>query len=216
MRAHAVNPVRAVLAAALLLGASSAYSEMYRWIDHNGSITYSNQLPTDRAGVRELTVVEDTTPKVSPSEQRTRDILEAERQGTPSATRELLAPGAAEMLQETSPRATREVDSAATPRITISPTHPEAVRDPCLRSADPKCYEKNRDAYVPYRGYSPSAVRAGREAQPPIAVGASSTAAAGGTIAGGAAAPPPKLAPPKSSTYALPPGSAPPVEARKP
>jgi hypothetical protein len=56
----------------------------------------------------------------------------------------------------------------------------EAVRDPCLRSADPKCHERNKDRYHPYLGYS-----AGGTASPPVsAVGASSGAGAGGAVGG--------------------------------
>ena len=57
---------------------------------------------------------------------------------------------------------------------------PEAVQDPCLRSADPQCYQRNRDKYHPYMGYAPSATRA------PVtgAVGASISPAGGGAVGG--------------------------------
>jgi hypothetical protein len=186
----------AALAATLLTTASAAGAQMYRWIDEQGSVTYSNQLPPPDAKVREVTPIDDGSRQVSPSEKRTLEILDAEqeRQKGRSAAREpSLAPG------------TLPADAAGaidvTPTIGIAPTQPEAVRDPCLRSADPKCIEKNRAAYVPYRGYSPSA----STMTPALPVGAGSGAGAGGSVGGGSG--PVKLTAPKSSTYALPPGS---------
>ena len=51
----------------------------------------------------------------------------------------------------------------------------DAVQDPCLRSSDPQCHEKNRDKYHPYLGYAPGAGRA-------APVGATSAAPAGGVV----------------------------------
>lgn len=104
---------------------------------------------------------------------------------------------------ETSARA--KSDAPRKPRTTAR--LPEAVQDPCLRSSDPKCYEKHKDDYVPYRGYAPSVARENGADAP--ATGATSGAPGGGAIQGGsvpktAAG---KLTPPKSSDYALPPGS---------
>jgi hypothetical protein len=102
-------------------------------------------------------------------------------------------------------------DASRKPRLKAN--LPEAVQDPCLRSSDPKCYEKQKNAYVPYRGYSPSTAQdiATDSAAPVTPVGATSGAPAGGAVQGGSKA---KLTPPKASDYALPPGSE--ASSRKP
>jgi hypothetical protein len=98
------------------------------------------------------------------------------------------------------------VSDAQNPRgalARVNPNLPEAVQDPCLRSSDPKCYEKNKNAYVPFRVYSPSAAEA-RESGVIAPVGATSSAAASGSVGGGATGP---IKAPKASDYAVPPGS---------
>ena len=53
---------------------------------------------------------------------------------------------------------------------------PVTVRDPCLLSADPRCYEVNAANYDPYLGYAPA-----RAAIPPAPVGAARNEAGGAT-----------------------------------
>ena len=53
----------------------------------------------------------------------------------------------------------------------------EAARDPCLRSSDPKCYERHKDHYHPYLGYIPGPTQTVAPA-----MGATNAAAAGGTV----------------------------------
>jgi hypothetical protein len=165
------------LAAALLAAVPAAHSQMYRWTDAQGSVTYSNQLPSDMGIVKDLTVVLENPGGGIPDSGKPANNLPRVEQST-------LPPLA-------------EPPQASPPRIAVSPNAPEAVRDPCLRSADPKCIERNKAAYVPGRGYAGSA-----------AVGATPSAGAAGAIAGAYPAPT-KLTPPKSSVYALPPGSEP-------
>jgi len=55
----------------------------------------------------------------------------------------------------------------------------EAARDPCLRSSDPKCYERHKDHYHPYLGYMPGATQSAT-----AAVGATSAVTAGGAVGG--------------------------------
>ena len=162
--------LRAALAAAFA-AAPAAHSQMYRWIDAHGSVVYSNQLPSSTSVVRDLTVVLENPDK------RASELPRIEvQQGSGSLPLPVEPP-------------------QSSPRIAISPNAPEAVRDPCLRSSDPKCYERNKAAYVPGRGYAPAAV------------GATASAGAGGTLSGGSPTPPAKVEPPKASAYALPPGN---------
>jgi hypothetical protein len=211
MRAHIYGTVRIALAAITLAAAPAAHSQMYRWTDAQGSVTYSNQPPTDKAGITDLSVIPDIPNTVSTPEKRTGEAAGSEQQRPASAGKaappESPRTATRDALEEFNRSATTgsatgtdgPPTAAPAPRISISPTAPEAVRDPCLRSGNPKCYDRNPAAYVPYRGYSPSAASIG-------ATGVS----AGGTLAGGSPAPGPgKITAPKSSTYALPPGSEP-------
>jgi hypothetical protein len=197
--------------AVLLATAPVANSQMYRWTDANGTVMFSDKPPPAADVAKDLTVVLDAPGTISSPEKR--GAATAEPQRSPRVTVNHAAPppaeaprGATADVLETFNRAAPAPASepaAPPPRASVSPNAPEAVRDPCLRSADPKCYERNRNAYVPYLGYSPSAAR-------DAAVGATSNAGAGGTLAGGSPAPGPgKITPPKSSVYALPPGSEP-------
>lgn len=192
MNARTLISLSVAFAAMLSTAPAAATSGMYRWVDAQGSVHYSNQPPPENA--RELTLIDDATNTISSSEKRTREILQLERQGNPP--RDSSANGVATI--EIAPSQGATIDSGAA-RSGVWAPQPEAVRDPCLRSSDPKCYERNRAAYVPYRGYTPGGASA-------VAVGASSSAGAGGTLAGGAPAPV-KLTPPPASAYALPPGS---------
>jgi hypothetical protein len=177
--------LRAALAAALLAAVPAAHAQMYRWLDANGSVTFSNQLPSDLSAVRDLTVVLENPSGALPNQQY---AAEAPRASVvaPPASGELPPPG----------------ESRTSARVTAAPGLTEATRDPCLISADPKCIEKNKAAYVPGRGYSPGSV----------AVGSTSSASAGGAVGGGG---PPKLTAPKASAYALPPGSEAPTSAKR-
>jgi hypothetical protein len=169
------TPLHTTLQVALvaaLAAAPAAHSQMYRWIDAHGSVTFSNQLPSDTRAVKDLTVVLENADK------RANDLARIDVQPG----------GAAGAAPQAEP-------PQSSPRIAVSPTAPEAVRDPCLRSSDPKCIERNKAAYVPGRGYSPAAV------------GATSSTGAGGTLAGGSPTPPARVEPPKASAYALPPGN---------
>jgi hypothetical protein len=227
MRNHAYRTKKWASAfAAIAIGgatfaaAPAAHSQIYRWVDAEGSATYSNKPPTEPASAREVTVIPDIPGTIStPPEKRAPEAARpsgaaavqhapAPRAGTPDvldafnrAATSADAPPASSQSASPSP--------STSPHIVVAPGAPEAVRDPCLRSADPKCHERNRAAYVPYRGYSPSAAGA-------VGVGATS-ASAGGTLAGGSPPPAPgKITPPKASTYALPPGSEPLPAARAP
>jgi hypothetical protein len=191
MHAKSLTALCIAFAAMLSTTAAAATSGMYRWVDEHGSVNYSNQPPPENA--RAVTLIDDATSTITSSEKRTREILEVERQSNPP--RDASSSGVAAL--EVTPSAGTESQLS---RGGIPPLQPEAVRDPCLRSADPKCYERNRAAYVPYRGYTP-------ERAAVTGVGASSSAAAGGTLSGGTPPAPTKLTPPKPSAYALPPGS---------
>jgi hypothetical protein len=65
----------------------------------------------------------------------------------------------------------------------------EAARDPCLRSSDPKCYERHKDDYHPYLGYRP-----GPTSVPPVG---STTARGAGGVVGSAIMPASEAATPQ-------------------
>jgi hypothetical protein len=167
---------------------------MYKWIEADGTVTYSNHPPENGTAVKQITVL-DVPPPTTAHERRTLQLLNAERQraaaeGTPSV-RDPYAPResdytASDSLSRDNAR-TPGADWAGTPRSAALPGRGDAARDPCLRSPDPKCYEKNRDAYVPYLGYSPASARAARAFESPLGFGATSGVAATGSV--GTAAP---------------------------
>ena len=142
------------LAAALAFTSLPAGAQMYKWTDEAGSVTYSNTPPSEPAKVSDVTKIDDinTVPLDS-------------RPKAPQAAAPSEAPAAAK--PEAAPRA--QASSRA--------LQPEAVQDPCLRSADPHCYQRNKEKYHPYMGYTPAAAGAiGASSSPP------GTGAVGGQV----------------------------------
>jgi hypothetical protein len=195
MRACSINPIRTVVAVALIAAAPTAQSAMYRWIEQDGAVMYSDQLPHDSSKVRALTVIQAPAPP-SAFEKRAQEIIDAERgrsgdsatadrRSQPDSGRNADArmQGTNEPEPQTRTFGAGEVQGG--PRLSgVRPSQPEAARDPCLRSSDPRCYEKNRDAYVPYLGYSPSTTRAARSPDVLSGIGASGAASASGAVGG--------------------------------
>lgn len=191
MRAPSINSFPTLLALSLIAAAPTAHSVMYRWVDQNGAVTYSDQPPLNQSTVRQLTVI-DKPPRMTEHEKRTLEIVGAEREkpgsdNTPLSREPSPLTGATgseyprEITGRDAQNALRSPDSelSTTPRFSNGRVEAEAVRDPCLRSADPRCHEKNRAAYVPYLGYSPSAARA-RSSE--MGTGATSTASGSGAV----------------------------------
>ena len=192
--------LRAALAAALAASVPAAHAQMYRWVDPNGSVTFSNQLPSDTSTVKDLTVVLENANGTVPNDKRATEAPRASVAAPSPRSDEPRRPTVGEVIDNFDRGTAGSVPPLAEPPRAASRIAPgtgltEATRDPCLTSSDPKCIERNKAAYVPGRGYSPGAV----------AVGATS-GAAGGSVGGGG---PPKLTAPKASAYALPPGSEP-------
>ena len=164
---------------------------MYRWVDQHGAITYSDQPPPQSAVVRDLTVI-DGPRAITPHEKRTLDLIEAERRTGDAANYPADVPWrsglggvdpARDLQREGEvPRSAGSGEPGLAPRGTMRPLQSEAAQDPCLRSSDPKCYERNRNAYVPYLGYAPSVARPRSEPLP--GVGATLPTAGGGSVGG--------------------------------
>ncbi|HYC49067.1 MAG TPA: DUF4124 domain-containing protein [Burkholderiales bacterium] len=180
MDKHAIMSLR-VVSIVLVLAASHAHANMYKWIAEDGSVTYSNKLPEDRTKVRELTQLE-TAPPARPAPT---NIAQATIQNVdplfvfvppaprqPAAQVEPAAPGS-------QPEIVITPKNGSGVRADLPPTaaYRGAAQDPCLRSPDPRCYELNKDRYHPFLGYMPAA------AAP--AVGATVGSAGGGVVAGG-------------------------------
>lgn len=188
MRARTLRSFRTAVAAVLIVAAPAAQSVMYRWIDQDGSVMYSDQPPSNPAAVRQLTVIDGPVP-MSSHEKRTLEILEAERNGLnadlrPGRDTQAFPGGRAGRELESGPRDIFGREPETEPqaaRAYVRPSQPEAAQDPCLRSSDPRCYEKNRSVYVPGLGYSPSAARA-RSDFPAGGAGATSGIGASGVI----------------------------------
>jgi hypothetical protein len=200
MRARTRNRIRTAIAVALVTAAPTAQSAMYRWVDQNGAITYSDQPPTNQSTVRQLTVI-DRPPRMTEHEKRTLEIVGAEREKPGSDSTTLTrepgpsagATGGFESPRELTgreahnPPRSPDGEPSAASRFSNRPIQAEAVRDPCLRSADPRCHEKNRADYVPYLGYSPSAARARSDLGSGATSGVSGAGAVGASIGAGGA-----------------------------
>jgi hypothetical protein len=155
---------------------------MYKWADEAGNVTYSNTPPTDRAKVKDVTKIDDinTVPlDKRPKERHTAGTIEpsAAKSNTPAAKVEgVTVRSEPARAGEPAAREPEIVRFDPAPRASNRPPQPEAVQDPCLRSADPHCYQRNRDKYHPFMGYAPSAA--------PGAFGASTSPAGIGAIGG--------------------------------
>ena len=205
MEARNVKPVVAAVAAMFLCAAPAAYAAMFKWTDAAGTVTYSDQPPPDRAQVRHVAQLDSgaggsesnagALVRVAddPSLSRPDTWLKGATPPPPAERIPKVEPAPPATKVEADPfsrevdLANREADSARAPLRGAR----EAARDPCLRSSDPKCYERNKGRYHPYLGYAP-------EAGP--AVGTTTAAVAGGTVGGHVTTAPASASPRKVET----------------
>lgn len=210
MRSIIAFAVQLLAGAFLLAAAPYGHAHIYRWVDDSGNVTYSNSPPMDPSKVRELVTIQEDRPPTA-AERRTREILEdAERErraigGTVSSMP--MQTGTFESAGRDTQTDLSHADAEGMRRENdwgVRPwrARPEAVRDPCLRSSDPLCYQRNAAKYHPYLGYSPSRM------DPAAGPFGATWASAGGTVGGtfGAPAVSPTKATPRRLT-GLPPGT---------
>jgi hypothetical protein len=146
------------LFALFTLAAPHASADMYKWVSEDGSVTYSNILPQEPSKVRALTRIETPPSPAAAKREATAEDVDPLFVFVPPA-----------------PRPPQDVARTDTPQRLIYRGAPvSAPRDPCLRSADPRCYERNKDRYHPFLGYTPDGA----------AVGTTSGASGGGAIGG--------------------------------
>lgn len=161
-----------------IAGATGAHAQTYRWVDENGVVQYSQELPPPTANIQELAVVEGTA-TLSPFEQRALEIINEERRAL-AQERATAASQATQPLVHGNPGASSDPGSAAASRARAI-----AARDPCLLSPDPRCAEKNAHNYDPYHGYLPAQATASAELTAARApVGASGSGSMGGEVSG--------------------------------
>jgi hypothetical protein len=178
METHAISLQGAVLAA--LLCVTPVHAEMYKWIGEDGTVTYSNTPPTERGKVKDVTKMDNINTVAADKRPKAVQAPALDRAGalkpdTAFAPESVIRPDPVAGTPDTTTR--REAGTTPAPRVTLGGgIQTEAVQDPCLRSSDPQCHERNKDKYHPYLGYAPSATRS--------AVGASSSAAGGGAVGG--------------------------------
>jgi hypothetical protein len=189
--AFACSPfIRVVAAALALIAAHAAHAVVYKWVEEDGKVIYSNEPPADPARVRELSRIDDlelvptdtaaaSTPEKGSAGAAASNSGGAWLSGEPVT----LIPREPPKLRprEPVPMLSNESVSAQgepPPRVFPRSTHTGAVQDPCLVSSDPRCYERNKAHYHPYAGYVPPS-GAG-----PQAVGANGSAGGGGSVGG--------------------------------
>jgi hypothetical protein len=192
MRARNVKAILLALAAWSMCAAPAVQAAMYKWTDESGTATFSDQPPVQPDKVRDLAVVEIVNP-ASPVPAREAQRVEPEKASTthtqakpeqPSQTRapakfgESFRPDPARAAENT---AKQESDAVLRDLARLQARgRTEAVRDPCLISSDPRCYERNKDRYHPYFGYAPSVMQSASTS----AAGATNAAPAGGAVGG--------------------------------
>jgi hypothetical protein len=122
-----------------------------------------------------LAIPDPTLPKSEPALTKTEPTLM--RPGPPPTLSEPTLRSESATLSPENDSLKRESDSAQR-----APTRglKEAARDPCLRSSDRNCYQRNKDRYHPYLGYAPAVTEPG--STPPV--GATSTVGGVGVVSG--------------------------------
>jgi hypothetical protein len=161
--------LRSAFAAAMLSLALPVEATLYKWVDQKGNVTYSNMPPPAEAEVRELQTIGDNREPTA-TELRTREILEEaarehrampEPAGMPATRSRGVSTGYTDLdnsgiRYQWVPQGARPALASPLPdNVRYPPSTPITVRDPCLVSPDPRCYELNAANYDPYRGYAP-------------------------------------------------------------
>jgi hypothetical protein len=135
-------------------------------VDERGHVTYSNEPPPAGARVREVVTLEEDRPPTA-IELRTRQILEEVERERRQVDGELPAEAMSSPVyvygipdspkrDGSSPPSTDVPSSYGTGQPwTAAPRTNAATQDPCLLSADPRCYEMNARSYDPVLGYTP-------------------------------------------------------------
>jgi hypothetical protein len=189
--ARKVKASLVALAASFMCAAPAVHGAVYTWTDERGTRTYSNDLPDEPDKVRGFTVVEGIRPappasaREAPLVERAKDSATSMRETTPprsASTRGPVKFGESfrpEPRGDNSAAAQEEAQTRELARIHAR-GRTETVRDPCLISSDPRCYERHKDRYHPYFGYAPSVT----QPTPSSAAGATSATSAGGAVAG--------------------------------
>ena len=147
----------AAIVGALIASSTPAAAEMFKWVNDDGTTTYSNQPPTDQSSVQEFTTID--IPKMDSPKPIVVEPIAVQPQPPTQAEAPAMRPSVRARL-------------------------PQAVQDPCLRSSDPLCYQKHRAYYRPYVGYTPEPVAQAPAVTPP-ARGATAGASGGGEVGGG-------------------------------
>lgn len=160
-------------AAALLACGLAGAAELYRWVDDQGVVNYSNTPPA-RSRAREAPVVVDNRLSIYTPDRPLAEALERER----------------ERRARPAPAASFTAEGANAPRAPTAPPPPGAgPYDPCLHATDPACHTHLYDGSPVFGGRR----RAPALVQPQIPPGtiAGQATQSGGYIAGQSASAPP-------------------------
>lgn len=170
---------------ALALAAPAAAGELYKWVDDNGVVNYSNAPPPKTKGGKPATVVEDRTSVYTPPKSVT-DALDRSREPR------LLPPQPPQQPVATAPLGGGGVIAPPPP----TPPSLPAVYDPCRIPGDPNCQVLIYDSSPAFAGRR-RAPPLNQPQLPPGTIAGQSTAS-GGVIPGlsGVTPPPPQQARP--------------------
>ena len=161
MRNDLRSLVSALAAAVFVAATPNVGAQIYKWTNDDGTTTYSNEAPADKASTADLAVIVPEAPRV--------EVQQSAKPAEPPKVVEIAPKPESEAPRESSVRSLL----------------PQAVQDPCLRSSDRLCHQKHSAHYKPYVGYTPEPRVAEAPAVVPPARGASNGAAGTGTLSGG-------------------------------
>ena len=136
-----VHPLLGLPLLALLAGFPAGAAEMYKWVDDNGVINYSNTPPPKTKSGKPAIVIEDRVSTYTPDKATLDELERAKNRPAP--------PPGVSVIRDGQPRP-----------VTPPPPPPPVAYDPCSNPNDPNC-----PGYL----YDGSPVFQGRRRPPPLA-----------------------------------------------
>jgi len=128
-----VHPLLGLPLLALLAGAPAGAAELYKWVDDNGVVNYSNTPPPKTRSGKPPTVIEDRVSTYTPDKATLDEIERAKRRPAP-------------------PTPAASLTRDAPPRVTAPPPPPPVAYDPCANPNDPNCQHYLYDGSPVFQG----------------------------------------------------------------
>ncbi|HYC48191.1 MAG TPA: DUF4124 domain-containing protein [Burkholderiales bacterium] len=125
-----------ILAAVLATAGSNAAAQVYKWVDENGVVNYSNTPPPKKPGAKPPVIVEETISTYTPEKAVTESIEGARKRASAPPPPPPPAPAAP------APAAAAETGGGNRVGVLGPPAPPPvATYDPCANPNDPRCQQ---------------------------------------------------------------------------